>query len=136
MKTTMGLLAITLGLTLGGFFQVDEAAAGCRINIKGRNDSSAPVYLSYHNSKVKVKGGTWKKIFDTDDNLRIEANSTFEYLYKASMGCNVKRRWLFTLTNGGVCEFEYAWYKPSSTGWFAKGTTDISVHELSEKCTR
>ena len=136
MNTPGHLLIGILGVALGGLLFVSEASAGCRINISGRNDGPHPVHLSFHNSKVKVKGGTWKKIFRVDDDLRVEAGTRFNYVYQASMGCNVKRRWLFTLINGEGCDFEYAWYKPSSTGWFAKGTTNISIHELYGKCNR
>ena len=130
------ILIAILVFVLGGLLHINEASAGCRINIKARNDSSSPVNLSRHDSKVKVKGGTWKKVFGVNDDLRVEPHSNFDYVYKASFGCNVKRRWLFTLIDGEGCTFEYAWYKPSADGWFAKGVTDISLHELSGKCNR
>ena len=55
------ILIVILVFALGGLLHINEASAGCRINIKARNDSSSPVNLSRHDSKVKVKGGTWKK---------------------------------------------------------------------------
>ncbi len=136
MKTNLPILTVIVGCTLVGFLQVNEASAGCRINIQGRNDGPHPVNLSYHDSKVKVKGGTWKKIFRSDDDLRVEAGTQFHYVYDAALGCNLKRRWVFRLIKGEGCAFEHIWYKPSSTEWFAKGTTDISFYELSGKCNR
>ena len=136
MKKLIPILVVIVGYAFIGFLHVDEASAGCRINIKGRNDGPHPVSLSFHDSKVKVKGGTWKKIFHPHDDLRVEPGTQFNYVYDAAFGCNLKRRWVFRLLKGEGCALEHIWYKPSSTEWFAKGTTDISIHELSRKCNR
>ena len=135
MKKLAPILTVIVGYALVGFLHVNEASAGCRINISGRNDSNWSVWFSYRNSKVKIKGGTWKKIFKGHrDATMVEGHSNFNFIYDADFGCNVKRRWVFTLEAGDACNFEYSWYKPSNDGWFPKGTTEISVHELSRKC--
>jgi len=136
MNRRVPILSVIVGYALVGFLHVNEASSGCRINIQGRNDGPHPVNLSYHDSKVKVKGGTWKRIFRPDDDLRVEAGTHFHFVYNAALGCNLKRRWVFRLIKGEGCAFENIWYKPSSMEWFAKGTTDISIHELFSKCNR
>ena len=136
------MLVLILGLALEGFLAINEASANifgstrCSIHIMARNDGPHPVNLSYHDSKVKIRGGLWKKVFKKKDNLRVLPGSEFRYNYLADVSCEKKRRWLFTLKDGEGCAFEYAWYKPSSTGWFARGTTVINLHDLSRKCNR
>ncbi len=128
------MMVIILGLVIEGLVYVNESSANCSIIIVAVNNGPHPVTLSYHDSKVKIRGGIWKKVFKKNDNLRVLPGAEFTYYYQANLSCSHKRRWSFTLLKGEGCAFEYAWYKPSSTGWFAPGTDLIRLYDLSKKC--
>lgn len=76
------------------------AAAGCRINIKARNDGSRRIGISWPNSHVRTKIGVWKRMsgevgFETW--TYIDVGEEVAKVYTADFSCRAQRRWRFTL---------------------------------------
>lgn len=76
------------------------AAAGCRINIKARNDGSRSIAIWWPNSHVRTKIGVWKRMsgavgFETW--TWVGVGEDMAKVYAADFSCRAQRRWRFTL---------------------------------------
>ncbi len=147
-------LSLAFGLALG--LAPMRAEAGCAINIKWKNSSYAPkspdgkkaghVYFD-RASKVRIKGGTWRKIWkvmrDDFDHLITSTakGESKSRVYKAAFSCKKQRQFKFVLVcvNGKAAQGvgpvdKVSFYKPSSSGWSRKGTTTIDLGDVGRRC--
>ncbi len=93
--TTMAVLAAAITA-----MHNERAEAGCNINITARNSGHEKVFFDPFEAKVKIKMGTWKRIFmgiSSPAELAIAPGSHFSYVYKAFFGCKKKRRYKFVI---------------------------------------
>ena len=107
------------------------AQAGCGIRVKASNSSNTYIQFDTSKSKVKVKNGTWAKVFwstlgVSDTRCPYQPNITRSQPYNKAcmmdMGCNVKRRWRFKIKQGGQSTWIYV---PSATGWTTRKTVNL-----------
>lgn len=111
----IGALGATLGIA-------GKASAGCDITIKVKNTGNATYTVNWDDSKVKVKGGLWKKIGDGKES--VSPGAIVSTTYKALFNCGSKRRYQVRTLKGGS---EKTTYYPSSSTWTTKQTFTVKV---------
>jgi len=118
-RAASACLAAALVLSAG------PAVAGCNINVGVRNGSATPIKV-FDSSKVKSRGGTWRRMSRgywgafTDGSFDLGPGETYVDGYLATFGCNARRRYLFIVQcrnqATGIMSEQYLYY-PSPNGW-------------------
>ena len=117
--TAMGvaLLALILGTTAFS----EPAHAGCQITITVENTGNSAFTVNWDESKVKVRGGTWKKIASNSSEL-VPAGGSRSETFTALFNCGAKRRYQIHMAQGGNTEVEY---HPSPSRWTTDQTPTV-----------
>lgn len=128
-------------LLVGILFLGTLTYAGCNINLLYKNVSDKNILIhkhdKNHSTAIKSKNGTWKRlanrswipyISNHSIHMIVRSNEKIGTTYKATFGCNAKRRYriVYSCGNGGV----FTKYYPSSSGWTKNQTVTIPVGEL------
>jgi hypothetical protein len=91
--------------------------AGCKITITVDNDKSHPITVNWKESKVKIKGGIFKKI--GTNSQTIPKGMSKNHAFSADFGCKKNRQYKIYWSGGG----SDGWvYYPSASG-FTKNTS-------------
>lgn len=128
----MALNPLLLALLL--LLPISHASAGCNINITARNSGHETVFINPFEAKVKIKMGTWKKIFtsvSSPTELAIAPGGRFSYVYKAFFGCGKKRRYKFVIRSyneSSKVSCPHSFYIPGATSFTT--STDIDLGDL------
>lgn len=117
-KLMLAATALTLPLGVAGVGN-SPVEAGCNINVEVHNTGSVAYTVDWGASKVKVKGGTYKKIGNSV--VTVNPGQTKTEDFKATFNCGAKRRYQIKTTEGTNSRTTYV---PSTTGW----TTSQTVH--------
>lgn len=99
------------------------AYAGCNINIKIYNNETAPIYVDWYFSKVKSKGGSWKRI--SSSGKTIAPGESLSKVYFATFGCSAKRRYKLYFRTVPMTN-SWVEYFPSPSAWTSK--PNIFIH--------
>ncbi|MFQ5736511.1 MAG: hypothetical protein ACE5GY_06560, partial [Thermodesulfobacteriota bacterium] len=94
------LMAITALVAAMTALSPGRADAGCNINITATNTGHERAFIDPLEAKVKIKGGTWKKMFANiawPTLLALEPGERLVRVYKAFFGCKKKRRYKFVI---------------------------------------
>ena len=118
------LAATVLTLPLGTAALTDSPVeAGCDINVEVHNTGSQTITVDWGDSKVKVKGGTWKKIGSSA--VSIAAGDTKTEDFKATFNCGAKRRYKIKSTEGSSSKTTY---HPGTSSWTTAQTVHVHVN--------
>ncbi len=120
MRNTLFKRVLSLSFLLIFAFNLNIANAGCSINIKLKNNESNTVSVLWSKSKVKTKGGSWKKV--GTNITSIDPGKTLVRNYFATFGCKLKRRYKILFRQGSNTWSEFY---PSPTGWSTNQTVII-----------
>jgi len=96
------------------------ASAGCRVTFQGRNGSQTITYkMMWEASQVRNRLGTWRHLPATPDQSNVQPGRTFSLLFYLDFGCNVDRRYRFTIypTAGERSNMAFEYYYPSSSSF-------------------
>lgn len=116
-------LLITTALLAGGLVAVPTAAqAGCKITVKVKNDKNKDIVVDWRDSKVKIKGGIWKKL--GTNSQTIPKGKTKSHSYNATFGCGKKRQYKVYWSGGGSDGWKYY---PDSNSFTTKTSFTITV---------
>lgn len=117
------LLTFVLSICLtAGIMLVKDAHAGCQITVRIKNKRSRPVTVDWKQSKVKTKGGTWKKL--GTNKITVHGKRTKTHHYSATFGCNAKRR--YRINYGGLGGDGNVYY-PGTNSWTTKQTFTVVI---------
>ncbi len=137
-------------LLVGILFLGTLSYGGCNINIFYKNTSNQKIIIhkkknlsgDARKSSVRSKNGSWKSLSNRSwnqnngfDSIGLNPNDNIGTTYKATFGCNSKRRYriVYSCRNtGGV----FTKYYPSTDGWTKNQTVNIKVGELCEEVQR
>jgi len=111
---------------------VAELGQGCTVSVRATNRGNRDIEIRLTRSKVKVRGGRWKRIDRaagvvggacTDDEITVENDrETYSESCNLDMGCNSRRRYKFEIKRGGNTHIEYF---PSQQGWTRSTTINL-----------
>jgi hypothetical protein len=91
--------------------------AGCKITITVDNDKNHSITVNWKASKVKIKGGFFKKI--GTNSQTIPKDKSKDHAFSADFGCKKNRQYKIYWSGGG----SDGWvYYPSASG-FTKNTS-------------
>ncbi|MEM7425230.1 MAG: hypothetical protein AAF441_03995 [Pseudomonadota bacterium] len=103
--------------------QAQTAYAGCQISLSVRNTSNIDIQLYPYRSKVKSRGGSWRKLGNggwkqVHNMLTINPSSTEVDTYSAAFRCNARRRYLiqYACKTASVEEIRTVYF-PDPNGW-------------------
>ncbi|MCP5054389.1 MAG: hypothetical protein GY940_44895 [bacterium] len=97
--------------------------AGCKITITVKNDKNYTITVNWKTSKVKIKGGIWKKL--GTNSQTIGKGKERSHSYNATFGCNKKRQYKIYWSGGGSDGWEYY---PSSSGFTKNVKFTVTVN--------
>lgn len=123
-----GAIAAALaGMAAPGFRMLDAAAfdAGgerpCDVTIRGSNSGASTITFGHSMSRVKVRGGLWKKLGSWEATAK--PDGSLASTVRLDFGCSPKRRYrlYFARKDGSdaVC------YYPSSASWTTRTTLNL-----------
>ena len=95
-----------------------------RLTVKVVNQDNEPINIDWHDSKVKVRGGTYKKLSNNTNTDIILPGEHASIVYDATFGANVKRRYQISVNNGDSTKVKVY---PSHNGWTEDPTPTIKV---------
>lgn len=103
---------------------------GCSVNITIHNTDTAPaggdiVEVDWKASKVKIKGGFWKKLGNTTQ-VVYPGDKEVE-TFKLDFGCGSNRRYKIVVNDQNT-EQSRTVYHPSVDGWTTKQSFTVKVH--------
>ncbi|OZC04306.1 hypothetical protein [Rubricoccus marinus] len=111
---------------------IAELGQGCTVSIRGTNRGNRDIEIKLTRSKVKVRGGIWKRIDKvagtvggacTDDEVSVPNDrQTYSESCNLDLGCGSRRRYKFEIKRGGNTHIEYF---PSSNGWTTSTTINL-----------
>lgn len=107
--------------------------AGCGITWTAKNNGDVGITLLRSFSKVKVKGG-WYKKFMYDASHSLNPGDTVTEGEILDLGCNKKRRFKIEVWCAGASTDTKTVHFPSSTTYYSKGKTYFNFGDLSDYC--
>lgn len=119
-RKTLYALVVTALLAL---LWVPTAAAGCKITVGVKNTGSSSFIVDWGQSKLKVKGGLWKKIAKNSKET-VKPGKTATETFTALFNCGASRRYQFHTIKGGSTKTTY---NPSASGWTKSNTPTSNV---------
>lgn len=129
MKRTLVICAAALALGAGLVLPTSQAHAGCDINVSVRNADSAEFDIRPSIQKVKIKGGTWRRLdkgyWGSGNRFEVDAGETYTDVYQAGFGCNKKRRYRFWIDCPDGSHRSV--YYPSANGWTERQSFTASL---------
>lgn len=122
------------------FLWAPQASAGCGITIRASNSSSNLIDIDWYYSKVKTKGGWWKRLKDMCDYgetadeehlTYVQAGESVSIACELDFGCSTKRQYRIYIKNidSGHTDDAYDYY-PSSSSYTT--STTINLGDLAE----
>ena len=96
--------------------------AGCKMTIEIVNKTNRSIIVDKKKSKVKIKGGTWRKIGKTTTEVR--KGEKVSIPYNATFGCKKKRQYRISWSGQGEGGTKY---HPSTTGFTTSQTVTINI---------
>ena len=100
------------------------AYAGCNVTVKVKNTGSHGFTVVWDKSKVKSKGGLWKKLARNSSEY-VPAGAHRSINYTATFNCNAKRRYQVRTTRGGSTKTTYF---PGPSGWTQNQSVTVNVN--------
>lgn len=98
--------------------------AGCKITIKVKNNKNHPITVDWKSSKVKIKGGTFKKLGTNSQS--VPPGQTVSHSYNADFGCNKNRQYKIYWSGSGGSD---GWvYHPGPNGFTKDVTFTVKIN--------
>ena len=116
-KVWIGVLGVLLAISL-----TSNASAGCKITISVNNTGTAALTVDWDESKVKTKGGLWKKIKGGKNT--VAPGATESHVYTATFNCDANRRYQIFTEQG---DSDQTTYIPSSSTWTTDSSPTVSI---------
>jgi hypothetical protein len=122
--------AAALALAFAG--TATPTTAGCSVNVTFHSTEASPappndvIEVDLHESKVKIKGGFWKKLSSKEDIETVFPGERAKRTFKLDFGCSSSRRYKFLIQDDNSSD-EKTLYFPSSLGWTTKQSFTVTV---------
>ena len=117
-KLTLFIASCMLVFGMG----IASSYAGCKITIEIVNKTSRSIIIDKKDSKVKIKGGTWRKI--GKNNTEVRGGEKVSIPFNATFGCKKKRQYRISWSGQGEGGTKY---HPSTTGFTTNQTVKINI---------
>ena len=95
-----------------------------RLTVEVINQDNEPIIIDWHNSKVKVRGGTYKKLSNSENIDTILPGKNASIVFNTTFGANAKRRYQISVNNGDSTKLVY---HPGQNDWTENPTPTIKV---------
>ena len=95
-----------------------------RLTVTVVNKDNVPLYIEWHECKVKVKGGVYKKLAKNTNTDTIKPGGVVSTVYNATFGADAKRRYQIAGNDGNS---DFIKMYPSYNGWTQDSTPTINV---------
>lgn len=118
------VLSFVLSMILAPLWEAG-AHAGCQVTFQGRNGStSRPYQIVWPESQVRIRIGTWKKL-GTTGTTALNPGQTFSQVLPLDFGCNVDRRYRFSIVARPGSLDAYVKYYPSPSSFTRNTVIDL-----------
>jgi len=117
-------LSVVLSMILAPLWEAG-AHAGCQVTFQGRNGSADhPYQIVWPESQVRIRIGTWKRL-GTTGTTDLNPGQTFSRALALDFGCNIDRRYRFSIIASPGSLAKYVKYYPSASSFTRNTVIDL-----------